>query len=180
MNQPNLALAKKLNIAAIIVSIAVIALVIIMGIPAFKIQTDIDFSFLPPIYSSMNALCAMFLIIAFIQIKKKNIEAHKKANFAALVCSGLFLVGYVLYHFTTGHTSFGGQGWVRKVYFFLLNTHIALAGLSLPFILFTFIRAYTGQIEKHRKMAKWVFPIWLYVAITGPIIYLMIRPYYGI
>jgi len=179
MNQPNLALAKKLNIAAIIVSVVVTVLVSIMGIPSFKMDTGIDFGFLPPIYSSFNAICAVCLIYGFIQVKKGNIEAHQKANFTALSFSALFLVGYVIYHLTTPHTTFEGQGLIRKIYFFILYSHIAMATISFPFILFTFIRAYTGQIDKHRKMAKWVFPMWLYVAITGPVVYLMISPYYS-
>jgi len=176
MSEPNLQLAKKLNTAATIVSVLVLALVIVMR--RIHIDTGIDFSFLPPFHASVNALAAIALMFSFYFIKNKNIEAHKKANFLALGLSVLFLGSYVVYHLTTEATKFGGEGTIRYVYFFLLITHVILAAVILPFILFTFIRAYTGQIEKHRKMAKWVYPLWLYVAITGPICYLMLRPYY--
>jgi putative membrane protein len=95
-----------------------------------------------------------------------------------MVCSALFLISYVLYHFTTPETRYGGQGTMRAIYFFFLITHVVLAAVTLPFILLTFTRAYTNQFERHKKMARWVFPLWLYVAVTGPICYLMLRPYY--
>ncbi|MEM1123787.1 MAG: DUF420 domain-containing protein [Bacteroidota bacterium] len=176
MNQPNLALAKKLNIAATIVSVVVVALVVAMR--RIHLDTGIDFSFLPPFHATLNALAAVALMFSFYFIKNKNIAAHRKANYTALILSVMFLLSYVVYHTTTEATKFGGEGMIRPIYFFLLITHVVLAAVSLPFILFTFIRGYTGQVEKHRKMAKWVFPIWLYVAITGPICYLMLMPYY--
>ena len=172
----NLQLAKKLNTAATILSAIVLLIVVFMR--RIHIDTSIDFSFMPPFYSSLNALAAVILMASLYFIKNKNVEAHKKANFLALGVSILFLLCYVIYHITTPETKFGGTGNIRYVYFFFLITHIILAAISLPFILFTFIRGYTGQVEKHRKMAKWVYPIWLYVAITGPICYLMLRPYY--
>ncbi len=177
MSQPNLQLAKKLNIAATIVSAVVMLLVVFMR--RIHFDTSIDFSFLPPFYSSLNALAAVVLIASLYFIKNKNVKAHQRANFLALGVSVLFLLCYVVYHTTTPETNYGGEGTIRYVYFFFLITHIILAAVSLPFILFTFIRGYTGQVEKHRKMAKWVYPIWLYVAITGPICYLMLRPYYS-
>lgn len=119
-------------------------------------------------------------------------EAHRNAMYLAIGLSALFLLSYVAYHFTTPETVFGDMnhdgivdaaelaavGSMRTAYLVLLLSHITLAGLIFPFILFTFIRAYTGQFEKHRKMAKWVWPIWFYVAVTGPIVYLMLLPYY--
>ncbi len=177
MIQPNLQLAKKLNTVATILSVVVVALVVAMR--RIHFDTGIDFSFLPPLHATLNALAAVALMFSFYFIKNKNIEAHRKANFVALGLSVLFLLSYVVYHTTTEATKFGGEGTIRYVYFFFLITHVILAAVSLPFILFTFIRGYTGQVEKHRKMAKWVFPIWLYVAITGPICYLMLMPYYS-
>lgn len=174
----NLVLAKKLNIAAWITTVLVLALVGVMRIPTMKIDLGIDFTFLPPIHAALNTLTAIALIMAFYFIKQKNIAAHQKCNYWALGFSALFLVFYVLYHFTTPETLYCKQGTIRSIYFFVLISHIVLAGGVFPFVLFTFIRAFTGQIEKHRKMAKWVFPIWLYVAITGPIVYLMLRPCY--
>ncbi|MFZ4474868.1 MAG: DUF420 domain-containing protein [Saprospiraceae bacterium] len=169
-------LEKKLNTVAYIVSAAVLLLVVAMR--RYKIDLGVDFSFLPPFHASLNALTAVILLVALYFIKNKQVENHRKAIYVAMATSGLFLLSYVLYHFTTPETRYGGEGPLRMVYFFLLLTHIFLAATSLPFILLTFIRAYTNQFDRHRKMARWVFPIWLYVAVTGPICYLMLMPYY--
>ena len=144
-----------------------------------KVDVGVDFSFLPPLHASLNALSAVILLVAFWFIKQKNVEAHRRSIYAAMVCSALFLLSYVVYHFTTPETRYGGTGIARYVYFFILITHVVLAAVILPFILLTFTRAYTNQFERHKKMARWVFPLWLYVAITGPICYLMLKPYYG-
>ena len=188
----NIQLAKKLNVGATIVTIVVLILVGLMRRVKIDLPTGWDFSFLPPFHATVNALTAVVLLIAFYYIKQKNIEAHRKAIYVAIGLSVLFLLSYVAYHFTTPETIYGDTnhdgivdaaekaavGSMRTVYLALLLTHIILAALTLPFILFTFIRAYTNQIEKHRKMAKWVFPLWLYVAVTGPICYYMLMPYY--
>lgn len=174
--QANIQLEKRLNIVAWIVSAAVLLLVGLMR--RYKFETDIDFGFLPPIHASLNALTAVILLFALYFIKNREVEKHRRAIYAAMTCSALFLISYVLYHFTTPEAKYGGEGTIRAVYFFFLITHVILAGLILPFILFTFTRAYTGQFERHKKMARWVFPLWLYVALTGPICYLMLRPYY--
>ncbi|MEO0041069.1 MAG: hypothetical protein RL329_517 [Bacteroidota bacterium] len=170
----NAPLIKKMNTAAWIVSIAVLTLVALMR--KIHIQTNIDFSFLPPIYSAMNAIAAVFLIRALMFIRKKEVASHKQMIFIALSMSLLFLLLYVLYHITTPETKYcGNAGWF---YYPLLITHIVLAAVSFPFILFTFVRGYTMQVEKHKQMAKWVFWVWLYVALTGPICYLMLMPCY--
>lgn len=174
--QTNVPLEKKLNVLAYIVSVVVLLLVGLMR--RVKIDVGIDFHFLPAIHASLNALTALILLLALYFIKNKQIENHRKSIYAAMVCSALFLVSYVLYHFTTPETRFGGTGAIRTVYFVLLITHVVLAAVTLPFILLTFNRAYTWQIERHKKMARWVYPLWLYVAITGPICYLMLKPYY--
>ena len=118
------------------------------------------------------------LIIALVLIKQKKIIAHRNVMFTAMITSALFLVSYVLYHFTTPETLFCKEGPIRIIYFILLISHVFLAAIIFPFILFTLIRGFTYQIEKHKKMARWVFPIWLYVAVTGPILYLMLRSCY--
>ena len=171
------ALEKRLNWIAYVVSFVVLLLVGLMR--RVKIDLGIDFSFLPPVHASLNALTALILVAAYYFIRNKNVAMHRRAIYAAMVCSGLFLLSYVLYHFTTPETKFGGEGIIRAVYFFILITHVVLAAVILPFILLTFNRAYTGQYDRHRKMARWVFPLWLYVAITGPVCYLMLKPYYG-
>ncbi len=174
--QPNLQLEKRLNTIAYIVSFVVLLLVGMMR--RVKIDLGVDFSFLPPVHASLNALCAVILLFAFYYIKNGQVEKHRRAIYGAMLCSALFLVSYVLYHFTTPETRYGGQGILRAVYFILLITHVVLAAVILPFILLTFTRAYTMQYERHKKMARWVFPLWLYVAVSGPICYLMLRPYY--
>lgn len=186
----NLLLEKKLNTAAWVISIAVLLLVGIMR--RVKIDLGIDFSFLPPVHAALNALSALILLAALYFIKNRQVENHRRAIYAALACSALFLVCYVLYHFTTPEVKYGdldrdgllsqaemaAAGGMRTVYLIILATHIVLAGLILPFILFTFNRAFTAQYERHKKMARWVYPLWLYVAITGPICYWMLKPYY--
>jgi putative membrane protein len=176
MQKNNIQLAKRLEKWALAVS--AIVLLLVGAMRRVKIDTDIDFGFLPPFHAAVNALTAVVLLAALYFIKQKNVEAHRKAIYLAFGLSLVFLFSYVVYHFTTPETRFGGEGSIRYVYFFFLITHIVLAAAILPFILFTFIRAYTGQIERHKRMARWVFPLWLYVAITGPICYLMLRPYY--
>lgn len=172
----NIQLEKKLNNIAYIVSAAVLLLVGAMR--RYKIDLGIDFSFLPPFHASLNAITAALLLVALYFIKNKQIAQHRKTIYAAMLTSALFLLSYVLYHFTTPETRYGGTGMMRSIYFFFLITHVVLAAGVLPFILLTFNRAYTDQVERHRKMARWVFPLWLYVAITGPICYLMLKPYY--
>lgn len=178
MNEGNISLAKKLNKIAYVISIVVLLFVLMMR--RIKIETDIDFSFLPAFHSSLNALTAILLIIAFVLIRQKKITAHKNIMFAAMITSSLFLLSYVTYHITTPETLYCGVGSIRIVYFILLISHVILAAVIFPFILFTLIRGYTMQVEKHKKMAKWVFPLWLYVAITGPILFLMLQPCYNL
>ena len=171
----NSVLAKKLNVYATIVSVVVLLLVATMRqIP--RLDLGIDFSFLPAVYSFTNLLAAVFLILAFNFIRQKKIEQHRKMIYVALTMSTLFLLMYVLYHITSPEIKYCGEGAIRPVYFLLLITHVTLAAVSFPFILFTFIRGYTMQVERHKKMARWVYWVWLYVSISGPVVYLMIRP----
>ena len=137
-----------------------------------------DFSFLPPIYATLNGITAVLLIISVRAIKRGNRELHRKLNLTCMGLSSAFLVMYVLYHLTSAPTPFGGTGWTRGVYFFVLISHIALSVLVIPLGLFTFSRAWAGNFERHRQLAKFTFPIWLYVAVTGVIVYIMISPYY--
>lgn len=172
------ALTKKMDMVAYVISAAVLALVGYMR-RADKLDFGIDFSFLPPWHALVNTFCAIFLFLAVRAVRKGNVDLHKKYIFGAMVCSALFLLSYVLYHFTTPETLYCKEGTIRIVYFFFLITHIVLAGLSLPFILLTFIRGFNMEVERHRRMARWVYPVWLYVAVTGPIVYLMLYPCYS-
>jgi len=167
-------LAKKLIPLAYIISIVVISLIVGMGF--FKVDFGIDFSALPAFHSAMNTITFFLLLLALYFIKSGNMIAHKNTMITAMVVSAMFLVSYVLYHMTTPPTLYCKQGTIRTVYFIILNTHIVLAGIVFPFILISFIRGISYQIEKHKKLVRWVYPIWLYVAFTGPILYLMLRP----
>lgn len=190
--QKNLQLAKKLNVAAWIITGVVLVLVGLMRRVKIPLPEGVDFGFLPPFHATMNALTAVVLLVALYFIKQKNVQAHQRAIFTAMAFSVLFLLSYVAYHFTTPETIFGdlnqdgtlsqeelaAAGSTRTLYLVILLSHIVLAAVSLPFILFTFIRGYTGQVERHKKMARWVWPVWFYVAVTGPVAYFMLMPYY--
>ena len=138
-----------------------------------------DFSFLPPIYATINGITAVLLVTAVIAVKNKKKRLHETLMKICIACSAVFLVMYVAYHMTSDSTPYGGEGVLRTVYFFILITHIVLSIAVVPFVLFTFSRALSGNFERHKALAKFTFPIWLYVAITGVIVYLMISPYYS-
>jgi len=163
---------KKLIIAvSIIVPLAVAALFGIK-IPGY------DLAFLPPIYASINGLTAVLLVAAVISIKNGNRKLHEALIKICIGLSLVFLVMYILYHMTSDSTPYGGEGSIRYVYFFILITHILLSIIIIPFVLFTFVRAWSGDFVRHKKLAKITFPVWLYVAVTGVVVYLMISPYY--
>jgi putative membrane protein len=137
-----------------------------------------DFSFLPPIYATINGVTAILLVAAVMAIKRKNRVLHERLIKTCIALSATFLVLYVIYHMTSDSTPYGGVGALRYVYFFILITHILLSVGVIPMVLFTFMRAWRGEFSRHRAIAKYTFPLWLYVAVTGVIVYLMIRPYY--
>lgn len=178
--KPNLVLGKKLKVVTWVLTAAVLILVGLMRAPGLKIPLPegVSMGFLPPVHAALNSIVAISLIMAVWMIKKKNINAHKLWIGIAMLSSVLFLLCYVAYHFTTEETVFPVGEPMRGAYLFILITHIVLAGVSLPFILLTWLYGFTNQFGKHKKMAKWVFPVWLYVAITGPICYFMLKPYY--
>jgi len=134
--------------------------------------------FLPPIYASINAITAILLVSALFQIKLGNKRTHEILMKSAIILSALFLLMYVAYHMTSDSTSYGGEGVLRYVYFFILITHIVLSITVIPFVLVTYVRAITRRFKMHKKLARITFPIWLYVAVTGVIVYFMISPYY--
>ncbi|MEM6360231.1 MAG: DUF420 domain-containing protein [Bacteroidota bacterium] len=160
--------------------IIVLSVVIPLAVAAlFGIKVEgYDFSFLPPIYASINGLTALLLVMGVIAIKKGNRSLHENLMKTCIGLSALFLVMYVIYHMTSTSTSYGGEGSIRYVYFFILITHIILSIAIIPMVLFTFVRALAQRFDKHKKLARITFPIWLYVAVTGVIVYLMISPYY--
>lgn len=135
--------------------------------------------FLPPIYAGINAVTAALLIAAVIQIKKGNRALHELLMSIAILCSIAFLVMYVAYHMTSNPTPYGGQGWIKGLYYFILISHITLSITVIPLVLFTYYYASAQRFDKHRKIAKITFPVWLYVAVTGVVVYLMISPFYA-
>lgn len=137
-----------------------------------------DFSFLPPIYATINGITAVLLITAYFSIRSGNRKLHETLMKTCIGLSATFLIMYVLYHMTSDPTPYGGTGWMRTAYFIILISHILLSIGVVPMVLFTFSRALAGNFERHKKLARFTFPIWLYVAITGVIVYLMISPYY--
>jgi putative membrane protein len=174
-------LEKKFNKPIIVVSILipiVVALLFSVKLKDFGIIVE-PLSFLPPIYASINGITAILLIAAVMAIKNGNRKRHEKLMTAAIACSIVFLVMYVAYHMTTESTKFGGEGLIKGVYFFILISHILLSIIIIPLVLFTYVRALSEQFDRHKKLAKITFPIWLYVAITGVVVYLMISPYYA-
>jgi putative membrane protein len=175
---PNDARAAKLRLLAWMVSAVVLVLVGVMQRVRLPMPDGWSTDFLPPFHAAVNGCAAIVLLVALAAIKAGRVALHRRAIFVAMGLSVLFLLSYVAYHMTNDPTRFGGVGTARTIYFALLISHIVLAGISLPFILFTFISGWTNQFERHKRMARWVFPMWLYVAVTGPVCYWMLRPYY--
>lgn len=135
-------------------------------------------TFLPPIYAGINALTAVVLVAAVMTIKRGNRLLHERLMKLAIAFSVCFLVLYVAYHMTSDSTAFGGDGVIRYLYFFILITHILLSIVIIPLVLVTYVRALSERFDAHKKIAKITFPIWLYVAVSGVIVYFMIAPYY--
>ena len=157
-----------------IVSIAVPLLVLVL----FQVKLPGDFSYLPHIYAPINGVVFILLLSALFAIKKGNVTLHKRLMSISIVLSVMFLLMYLLYHATTEETKFGGEGLIRYVYYFILLTHILLSVVTIPLVLRAYYFAYKEDFDKHRKIAKFAFPIWLYVAFTGVMIYVLIAPYY--
>lgn len=157
---------------SIIIPLAVAALFNV-SIPGY------DFTFLPPIYATINGITAVLLVIAVMAIKNGNRALHQKLMKTCMGLSAAFLVMYILYHITTPSTSFGGSGFIKGFYLSILATHIILSVAVIPLVLFSFVRALSEKFDRHKKLAKITFPIWLYVAVTGVMIYIMISPYYN-
>lgn len=135
-------------------------------------------SFLPKLNAILNGTCSIILLVSINQIKGGNIRAHKKLNIVAFILSSMFLVSYIIFHATGIRTSYGGEGVIKYIYYFILITHIILAAIVLPLVLFSFYSGLQMNVAKHRKLVRWSFPIWFYVTVTGVIVYLMIAPYY--
>ena len=173
-------------------SVAVFCVITILA----KVKLDVDLGFDPHIFAATNAVLnscvTILLVVGLLSVRRKKYLLHRNVMFAAIILSLLFLLSYICHHLFTGDTKYGDidnngilsadektlAGSIRMVYYFILLTHIPLAGIILPFILFTSYRSLTGEYDKHNKLARITWPVWLYVAITGVVVYLMISPYY--
>lgn len=170
--QQSSALRKWITVLSVAIPLAVAFL--------FRVKIDgYNFSFLPPIYATINGITAVLLVLAVVAIKNKKQALHELLMKTCISLSAAFLVMYVLYHMTSDPTPFGGEGFIKYVYYFILVTHIVLSVFITPLVLFTFSRALEGNFANHRVLAKITFPIWLYIAVTGVIVYIMISPYYS-
>lgn len=191
----NKTLEQQFRFPIILVSILIplaVAVLFTVKLKDFGIEVE-PLSFLPPIYASINGFTALFLVMGVIAIKNGNQKVHERFMTTAIVCSVIFLVMYVAYHMTADSTVYGdidgnkildatektNAGLGRDVYLFILLTHIALSIIIIPFVLITYVRALAARFDKHKKIAKITFPLWLYVAVTGVVVYLMISPYYA-
>ena len=188
-------LEQRFRFPIILVSILIpvaVAVLFTVKLRDFGIEVE-PLSFLPPIYASINGLTALLLIMGVMAIKNGNQKVHKRFMTSAIACSVVFLVMYVAYHMTSDSTVYGDidgdkildakekiyAGSMRSVYLFILRSHIALSIIIIPLVLITYVRALAARFDRHKKIAKFTFPLWLYVAVTGVIVYLMISPYYA-
>lgn len=135
-------------------------------------------SVLPHLNAALNATSFVLLVAAFYQIRRGNVQTHRRLMLSALAVSGLFLVSYVTYHAQYGSVRFAGQGLVRPVYFFILITHVILAAAIVPLVIITLRRALAGDFARHRRIARWTYPLWVYVSVTGVVVYLMLYHLY--
>jgi putative membrane protein len=159
-------------------SIIVFSAVVLLS----RVKLDVDLGFDKHLFAKANAIInsmvSLLLIFGLIAVKSRRYLLHKRIMLSAIVLSCLFLISYICHHLFTGETKFGGTGSTRYFYFFILGTHILLAAIILPFVLFTAYRGLTGEYDKHRRLTRITWPVWLYVSITGVLVYLMISPYY--
>ncbi len=174
-------LEKKYNKWIVLLSVAIpLVVALLFGVNLRKMGFAVEpLSFLPPIYATINGITACILVAAVVAIKKGKRQLHENLMKTAIACSVAFLAMYVAYHMTSDSTKFGGDGAIKYVYYFILITHIILSVVIIPLVLITYVRALSQVFDKHKKIAKITFPIWLYVAVTGVIVYLMIAPYYA-
>ena len=169
---------KRARLLILTVSAVIFIAIVILG----RVKLDVNLGFNEHIFAAINAvintIVSVLLVAGLITAKQRKYTTHKTIMLSAITLSVLFLVFYICHHLFAGETKFGGTGTIRYIYYFILGTHIILAAIILPFILFTAYRALINENDKHRRLAKITWPIWLYVAITGPLVYLMISPYY--
>lgn len=176
LNAVELKYRKWIIILSIVIPL-VVALLFGVKLKDFGYNVE-PLSFLPPIYATINGITAVLLVTAVWAIKNGKRQLHENLMKTAIACSVAFLGMYVAYHMTADSTKFGGEGAIKYIYYFILLTHIVLSVIIIPFVLITYVRALAERFDKHRKLARITYPMWLYVAVTGVIVYLMISPYY--
>ena len=164
-------------IAALSVAIPIVV-AILFFMPKAN-NPSLDVSYLPAFHAILNSLTAIALVAGYYQVKKGNTKGHRTAMLFAFGLSAIFLVSYVTYHFLGQRTIYGGDGLLKYIYYFILLTHIVLAVVIVPLVLLSVYYGITNQLQRHRRISKWTFPIWLYVAVTGVLVYLLISPYYA-
>ncbi len=172
-------------IAKLITGVSIFVLVVVVILQSKVLNIFPDKSaipswvfFLPAFNALVNGTCSVLLLMSLYFIRRKNITVHKKLNILTFILSSLFLVSYIIFHATGIKTTYGGVGIIRTVYYVILISHIILAAIVLPLVLFSFQKGLQMQVQKHKKLVRWSYPIWLYVTVTGVIVYLMISPYY--
>lgn len=171
---------KTYNLKPYITTVSIVIPIVVAVLylmPKESLATDY-FSFLPKVNATLNSIATILLLAAGWAVKEKKFDLHKKLMLSAVGVSVLFLLSYVTYHATSESTVFGGEGTIRTIYLFILLTHIVLAIAIVPLVLITLSRALSQKFDKHKKIARWTLPLWLYVTITGVIVYFMIAPYY--
>lgn len=171
------------NYTPFIWGLTIVAILIILAAnyiprPTSDTLFGIELTFLPFLNAVLNGITFILLIGALVAIKKKNITVHRRFIYGAFSLTFIFLVSYLIYHSMVASTSFGGEGIIRYIYYFILITHIILASVLIPLALITLTRGLNMDVEKHRKIARWSMPIWLYVSLTGVIVYILVSPYY--
>lgn len=169
---------KWITTVIVLLTVAINGIVLALLFMPQMGDSDKDYTFLPLFNAILNGFTFVFLSLALFMILRKNIVWHRRWIFAAFTTTALFLVSYLTYHSLSESTSYGGTGWSAGIYYFILITHIVLAAIIVPLALFTLARGLQMNIPRHRRLARWTMPVWLYVSLTGVIVYVMISPYY--
>jgi len=170
---------KKFLTLIAVLSVAIPVVVAILFFMPKEGQPKVDVSFLPTLHAILNSLTAVALLLGYASVRSGNVKGHRAAMLGAFGLSAIFLVSYVTYHFLGERTLYGGEGLLRYIYYFILLTHIVLAIVIVPLVLLSVYFGITNQLKRHRRLSQWTFPIWLYVAVTGVLVYLLISPYYS-
>ena len=169
---------RKAKVVILVFSFIIFSAILFLGRMKLSFDPGFDVRIFAKANAFINSSVAILVLAGLIAVKRKKYLLHKRIMLLSLVLSSLFLISYICHHLLTEETKFGGTGTIRYVYFFILLTHILLAAVILPFILFSSYRALTGEFDKHKKLVRITWPVWFYVAVTGVVVYLMISPYY--